>query len=269
MSSSATSNLNLPASISRSMARKPLPIRAASAREINLTFASMLACAIEPRMSWRNSRRSNGSDAVNASTSGRRPLAKRPRRMLPDAAFAARFVRGVIRNGSSFDQVHRVAEVDMAVTLDRRERAEVRLMPLHRGAKNREVARQVLLRMRGHHASEGGLNRGYLHAVADFEHAADPFIFDEAAGVAAGVDQHVGAKAAIVEIRFALGQSAHVRESSGRNQMKARGIEIAAFVEGKKVGHRVGAEGRDDVGDRIVGKDGCGIEAGALPARIG
>src|SRR6202035_1848518 len=42
-------------------------------------FASICACANDPRMSCRKSRRSNGNDAVNASTSGRRPRANLPR----------------------------------------------------------------------------------------------------------------------------------------------------------------------------------------------
>ncbi len=53
--------------------------RARLSRPDQRTFASIRACAIEPRMSWRKSRRSNGNEAVNASTSGNRPRANLPR----------------------------------------------------------------------------------------------------------------------------------------------------------------------------------------------
>src|SRR5271168_3745550 len=213
MSSSATLKLNLPVSISLSMVRKPLVICIASLREMSFTFASMLACAIEPRMSWRKSRRSNGSDAVNASTSGRRPAANRPRRILPAAVFPV-FPRAAIRRKISFDEVNRVAEVDVAIALDGSEGAEVSLVPMDRGAQDRKIARQVLLRVRRHYAAERRRNRDDLDAIADFEHAADPFVLDEAVRIATGIDQQVGAETAIVEIRITLGEVAHMRERS-------------------------------------------------------
>ncbi len=82
MSSSAISNLNRPRAISVSMRSRPPTIARISLARNSPTFASICACAIEPRISWRKSRRSKGKDAVNASTSGIRPRANLPRMRL-------------------------------------------------------------------------------------------------------------------------------------------------------------------------------------------
>src|SRR5579862_1161899 len=188
--------------------------------------------------------------------------------MLPEALPGAGFLRTAIRIKSSFDQVHRVAEVDVALALERGEGAEVGLMALHRGAQNREVARQLLLRERRHHATQRWLNRNDFDR-ADFQHSAGPLVLDEAAGIVAGVDQEVGAKAAIIEIGTALGQTPHISERAGRDQMKGCGIAISALLEAEVVGHLVRAESRNDRADRIVGEDRFRIDAGALANSAG
>ena len=70
ISSSARSNLKRPSAISVSIARVRRRLLATRARFSSPIRSSIRACAIDPRISCRKSRRSKGSDAVKASTSG-------------------------------------------------------------------------------------------------------------------------------------------------------------------------------------------------------
>src|SRR5262249_16219199 len=78
MSSRSRRKSNVPPSISPKTSRRPLRISRASSVGMIPVRASMRQWAIEPRMSWRYSRRSTFMEAPNSSASSLGPLVKRP-----------------------------------------------------------------------------------------------------------------------------------------------------------------------------------------------
>src|SRR6185503_8219156 len=73
-------HLNLPAAISLPIWSSPLTIARDSAVVSTPIAFSIVACAIEPAMSWRHSRQSKEMDSENAATSAPGSPAKRPLR---------------------------------------------------------------------------------------------------------------------------------------------------------------------------------------------
>ena len=87
MSSSAASNGKRPVSISRAIAARPERMACSSCAAITPTFASIAACASEPRMSCRHSFRSKPIEALISCITTDGPAAKRP----PHCGLAASF----------------------------------------------------------------------------------------------------------------------------------------------------------------------------------
>src|SRR5688572_8449044 len=79
-SSSSDFHWNLPSEISRAMALSTPVMSLNSALVSKPTLCSMVACAMEPRISCSHSRQSNEMDSVNAATSAEGPDLKRPLR---------------------------------------------------------------------------------------------------------------------------------------------------------------------------------------------
>src|SRR5216683_1420808 len=91
-------------------------------------------------------------------------------------------------------------------------------MILPRGAQDRHVSRQLVLRMGSHRASNRGPHPHDARAVADFEHSVEPAVLDKAVGLRAGVDVNIRAEAAQVEIG-PVAQVAQMFERAGRDDM--------------------------------------------------
>jgi hypothetical protein len=98
---------------------------------------------------------------------------------------------------------HRVTDPDPPRRLDIRVCADQRLVLLCDGAQEAEVARQVFLTMRGHHASHHRNRHRDFGFAADLKRVVKPLILNEAAGFGTGVDQDVRTEAAGVEARSA------------------------------------------------------------------
>src|SRR5689334_6855004 len=98
-------------------------------------------------------------------------------------------------------QHYRVTGPDYAGGAGAGEHANVSLMVERGGAQYRGVVAQFVLRMRGHRAADRRPHVTDPYRAADFKRATEPSIFNEAAGVGAGVDQDVGAEAARIEVR--------------------------------------------------------------------
>src|SRR5579862_5291986 len=132
------------------------------------------------------------------------------------------------------------------------------------GTQNREIARQVRLRMRRHHATQRRLHLDNPDRRADLERAAQPCVLDKAVSFAStGVDKNVGAKAARVENRIAAAQALEMLERSAGQYMNRRRVEERAAHQSERVGQRLIGKIRQQLFDRNVGENRLRINLAA------